>query len=104
MAHPPGTEPVAGHSGADGLRGAHARPLRRQPAGRPDTGKNAAKDEEDGNQKIATLPTFSNRQDQYTFRSPVTPAADGSQLSFFKSQLQLPSDLLQALVARPDKG
>ena len=27
MAHPPGTGPAAGHSGADGLRGAHARPL-----------------------------------------------------------------------------
>ena len=32
-------QPAAGHSDADGLRGAHARPLRRQPAGRPGTGK-----------------------------------------------------------------
>ena len=30
------------------------------------------KGEEDGNQEMVALPTFSNRQDQYTFRSPVT--------------------------------
>ena len=30
-AHPPGTGPAAGHSGAAGLRAAHVRPLRRQP-------------------------------------------------------------------------
>ena len=65
-------EPVAGYSSTGGLRDAHARPLRRQPAGRPGTGKNAGKDEEDRNHEIAALPTFSNRQDQYTFRSPVT--------------------------------
>ena len=65
-------EPVAGYSSTGGLRDAHARPLRRQPAGRPGAGKNAAKDEEDRNHEIAALPTFSNRQDQYTFRSPVT--------------------------------
>ena len=37
--------------------------------------KNAGKDEEGGNQEIAVLPTFSNRQDQHTFRSPVTAPA-----------------------------
>ena len=67
---------TAGQSSTDGLRGAHARPLRHQPAGRPGTGKNAGKDEEGRNQKIAALPTFSNRQDQYTFRSPVTASRE----------------------------
>ena len=67
---------TAGHSGAGRLRVAHARPLRHQPAGRPGTGKNAGKGEEGGNQDMTALPTFSNRQDQYTFRSPVTPGKD----------------------------
>jgi hypothetical protein len=31
------------------------------------------KGEEDGNKEEVALPTFSNRQDQYTFISPVTP-------------------------------
>ena len=41
MAHPPGTGPAAGYSSTGGLRGAHARLLRRQPAGYSSTGKNA---------------------------------------------------------------
>ena len=53
--------------------GARLRAPLRQPAGRPGTGKNAGKGEEDRNQELATLPTFSNRQNQYTFRSPVAP-------------------------------
>ena len=72
MAHPPGTGPAVGHSGAAGRRVAHVRPLRWWTAGRPGTGKNAGKGEEDRNDEIAALPTFSNRQDQNTFRSPVT--------------------------------
>ena len=49
------------------------------------------KDEEDGNKDEAALPTFSNRQDQYTFRSPVTNAyytgrAHGALLRFGRSK------------------
>ena len=45
------TWPAADHSGADGLRGAHARPLRHQPAGRPGTGKMQVKVRKAGTRK-----------------------------------------------------
>ena len=70
-----GTAPV---KALRAMRGAHARPLRRQPAGHPGIGKNSRKGEDDGNQEIAALATFSNRQDQYTFRSPVTQTQPAS--------------------------